>query len=219
MNMVSGKLWDGTLQPFYFLEGHELAGHFKGMAIILKEHGYANAHQLRTQCKDFNCPKATEPQAQLCCCWRILYNEPNFASVMSLVEQECIQQNFQVLFLPKFHCELNFIEQCWGCAKWVYRDFPPTKSEKEMEEYVMQALGSVNVELMWWWAFYFEHVHIWQLRTHPVSLIRCFVSWMPITVDSQDPRPLGQATDTRGTTNYLIQFLTSWIRSGLGLTH
>ncbi|OAX43516.1 hypothetical protein K503DRAFT_680822 [Rhizopogon vinicolor AM-OR11-026] len=25
------------------------------------------------------------------------------------------------IFLPKYHCELNFIEQCWGCAGRVYR--------------------------------------------------------------------------------------------------
>jgi hypothetical protein len=68
VNMAGGILPDGTPQAFYFPEGHEKAGRFKGMAAILEEHGYANAAQLRAQCKDFNCPKVPEPQEQQCCC-------------------------------------------------------------------------------------------------------------------------------------------------------
>jgi hypothetical protein len=128
---------------FYHIGVH--CGNFN---FILQERGYENAQQLRAQCKDFNCPKTAEPEDQHCCCRRILYNEPDFQSVVSTVEQECLQQGFQVLFLPKFHCELNFIEQCWGHAKRVYRDFPLSKSEVEMEEYVMNALSSVDVEMM-----------------------------------------------------------------------
>jgi hypothetical protein len=107
INMVGGFLHDGTPQSFYFPEGHELEGRFKGMANILKERGYANAHKLRAQCKDFNCLKVPEPEEQQCCCRRILFNELDFSSIVSVVEQECIQQQFQVLFLPKFHCELT----------------------------------------------------------------------------------------------------------------
>ena len=103
----------------------------------------------------FKCPKIFEPQ-QPCCCRRLLYNEPDFRSVVSLVEQECSQRNFEVLFLPKFHCELNFIEQCWGYAKRVYREFPPSKSDTEMEGYVMKALSSVKVETMRQLVLYFE---------------------------------------------------------------
>jgi hypothetical protein len=159
VNMAGGRLPDGSPQSFYFPEGHEKAGRFKGMAVILEERGYANAAQLLAQCKDFNCPKVPEPERQLCCCRRILYNEPDFKSIHSLVEQECIQRNFKLLFLPKFHCELNFIEQCWGYAKCVYRNFPPSKSETEMEIYIMQALASVPVETMRQLVFYFECMH------------------------------------------------------------
>ena len=118
INMTGGKFHDGSPQSFYFPEGHIHKGCFKGMVIILKEHSYAYAQHLCAQCKDFKCPKIFEPQ-QPCCCWRLLYNEPDFQSVVSLVKQECSQHNFEVLFLPKFHCELNFIEQCWGYAKRV----------------------------------------------------------------------------------------------------
>jgi transposase len=37
--------------------------------------------------------------------------------VESLLETYCKSCGVNVIFLPKFHCELNFIEQCWGYAK------------------------------------------------------------------------------------------------------
>ncbi|KAF8236176.1 hypothetical protein L208DRAFT_1253078, partial [Tricholoma matsutake] len=40
---------------------------------------------------------------------------------------------FQILFLPKFHCELNIIKQCWGHAKRQYQIFPPSSKEDDLE--------------------------------------------------------------------------------------
>jgi hypothetical protein len=36
IRIANGRFADGTVQSFYFLEGHEHAGTFKGMAEILK---------------------------------------------------------------------------------------------------------------------------------------------------------------------------------------
>ncbi|KAF9221496.1 hypothetical protein BS17DRAFT_711193 [Gyrodon lividus] len=55
-----------------------------------------------------------------CCCRRMLYNEPDFDNVQSTLELACASEGVHVLFLPKLHCELNFIEQCWGHAKRTY---------------------------------------------------------------------------------------------------
>ncbi|KAG2348635.1 hypothetical protein BDR05DRAFT_973668 [Suillus weaverae] len=42
----------------------------------------------------------------------LMYTQPDFAKVESNLEA--------MFFLLKFHCELNFIEQCWGCAKRLF---------------------------------------------------------------------------------------------------
>ncbi|KIK80836.1 hypothetical protein PAXRUDRAFT_63299, partial [Paxillus rubicundulus Ve08.2h10] len=48
----------------------------------------------------------------------------------------------------KFHCELNFIEQCWGCAKCIYWQFHTSTKEADLEQNVCKGLGSVTLELM-----------------------------------------------------------------------
>jgi hypothetical protein len=113
VQMTNGILADGSSQCFYFPHGHPRAGVFKGMAIILEERGFSKASDLQAQCKDFKCEKG----ATTCCCRRILYNQPDFVNVKSNLEIICEARGFQVIFLPKFHCEINFIEQCWGYAK------------------------------------------------------------------------------------------------------
>ncbi|KAF8582228.1 hypothetical protein K439DRAFT_1647663 [Ramaria rubella] len=130
---------DGTLQCLYFPTDHpDAPGVFKGMAIILEERGYANASKIRAECKGFKHAK----DASNCCCWQMLYNEHNFAAVESLLEITCKAHGFQVLFLPKFHCELNFIEQCWGYSKRIYRQFPISPKEEDLKRNVLTALKS-----------------------------------------------------------------------------
>jgi hypothetical protein len=53
-----------------------------------------------------------------------------------------------VIFLPKFHCELNFIKQCWGFAKRIYRKYPPSKDEKQLEQNLLSALAAVPLGTM-----------------------------------------------------------------------
>ena len=146
VKMSDGKLPSGGPQSFYFgpddPRGPE--GNFKGMVIILEERGFKDMDKVRAECKGFKCPKDT-PR---CCCCRVLFNQPDFVNVQSRLEDFCNSQGIQVVFLPKFHCELNFIEQCWGYAKRKYREYPSSSSEASLEKNVILALDSVPLETM-----------------------------------------------------------------------
>ncbi|OJA08883.1 hypothetical protein AZE42_12262 [Rhizopogon vesiculosus] len=89
-----------------------------------------------------------EPGAQRCCFRRMLYNEPDFTNIKSTLELTCESPEISVLFLAKFHCELSFIEQCWGHAKRTYRLRPPSTSEEALEKNPVDVLESVTVEQM-----------------------------------------------------------------------
>ncbi|KDQ59387.1 hypothetical protein JAAARDRAFT_126499 [Jaapia argillacea MUCL 33604] len=149
--LLKQKVWmgdaqfaDGRPQSLYFPDGHPRAGIFKGMAIILQERGFADAGTIRAECPKFKCEKG----ATQCCCRRILFNQPDFVNVPSTLETACQTRGYRVFFLLKFHCELNFIEQCWGDAKRKYRLNPPSSSEDDLEHNVVAALDSVSIVKM-----------------------------------------------------------------------
>ncbi|OAX32048.1 hypothetical protein K503DRAFT_750264 [Rhizopogon vinicolor AM-OR11-026] len=142
--MADGQLTDGTAQCFYFSEGHEHAGAFKGMAQILTERGSNGTHKLRAECPGFKCNPDIDP----CCCRRLLYKQPDYADIKSNLEIACEMRGHQVIFLPKFHCELIFLEQCWGYGRRVYRQFPLSSSEAVLKQNVIKALDVVPIITM-----------------------------------------------------------------------
>ncbi|KDQ28737.1 hypothetical protein PLEOSDRAFT_1075675 [Pleurotus ostreatus PC15] len=142
IKMSNGTLKDGQTQDLYFLKGHERAGVFKGMAVILQERGYGDMSKVRAKCAKFKCAV----NATNCCCRRMLYNEADFKNVRSLLEMQCEKRGFDVHFLLKFHCELNPIEQCWGHAKCVYQLNPPSSKVEDLERNMVAALDSVSLE-------------------------------------------------------------------------
>ena len=116
------------------------------MKIILQEWGLIlSMSKLHAECKKFNCPTNQEVR---CCLRHMLYNQPDFHEVKSHLEIICEARGYEVIFLPKFHCKLNFIEQCWGYAKRIYRHYPPSPKEADLEANVLSALESVPLESM-----------------------------------------------------------------------
>ena len=144
IKMGHGYFANGTPQDFYFPDGHPRAGVFKGMVVILQERGYTWANDLRAECLKFKCP----PGATRCCCRRILYMEPDFVNVKSLLEEHCAKRGFEVLFLPKFHCELNPLEMVWGRSKYYYRLNPPSTKEEDLEANMIESLEKVTIDEM-----------------------------------------------------------------------
>ena len=143
--MMGATFPDGSPQSLYFSPDHpHHPGKFKGMAIILEERGLHQYAKLRAECVGFKC---ADVHAN-CCCRRVLFNQPDFAAVKSMLEYTCEEQGVQVLFLPKFHCELNPIEMCWGYAKRLYRLLPESSREDALEKNSIESLDSVPLDSM-----------------------------------------------------------------------
>ena len=114
---------------------------FKGMKRILEERDFTDQADLHAECPQFKC---VDPMAG-CCCQHILFNQPDF--------QPQNQHSWNLwnhiatlpFFYPKFHCELNFIEQCWGAAKYQYRILSLTLNEAQMEKNVRVCLDGVDL--------------------------------------------------------------------------
>ncbi|THU99848.1 hypothetical protein K435DRAFT_818474 [Dendrothele bispora CBS 962.96] len=125
VKMKDGSFKDGTPQKLYYRQNHKkYPGHFKGMRVLIEEcrkkgHNLPDPSKLKAQCKGFRCPK-----------------------------EHCEARGYQVIFFPKYHCELNFIEQCWGYAKRIYRMFPLSSSEEDLEKNLIASLDAVPLVSM-----------------------------------------------------------------------
>lgn len=62
-----------------------------------------------------------------------------------LVREVIENRGHKVIFYPKFHCELNFIEMFWGAAKRYTRN-NCDYSFKGLEKIVPEALNSISLE-------------------------------------------------------------------------
>jgi len=113
-----------------------------------------DAGKLPAQCKDFKCP----PDADRCCCRRLLYNQPDFANVKSILQEHCERQGFLVQILPKYHCELNPLEMVWGRSKFHYQLSPPSTKEEDLHRNVVKALDTVTLTKMRRYMFLIQYL-------------------------------------------------------------
>ncbi|RPA93698.1 hypothetical protein L873DRAFT_1941720 [Choiromyces venosus 120613-1] len=72
----------------------------KGLREVLKEQSLWQTG-LRLDCKD---------KHNACCAWCLLDVQPDFQSQKGRLQEEIEHQGHSVVFYPKFHCELNWIE-------------------------------------------------------------------------------------------------------------
>ncbi|KAI0245324.1 hypothetical protein BJV78DRAFT_1277445 [Lactifluus subvellereus] len=147
--MCDGRLPNGNAQLLYFLDDHpSMPSWFKGMEQIICEHGLWPEGGLVAQCLDFKCPPGC---TDCCCCW-LLFTQADFIGQKSQREELIERHGHLCDFYPKYHCELNFIEQYWGAVKAQFHEAGQAKSIKEMEQTVIQCLDSVTLLQIWWFA-------------------------------------------------------------------
>jgi hypothetical protein len=82
----------------------------KGIKAVLTEQGL---YQMRLHGKCQKC----ESGATNCCNKHIFKLQLDFQQQKSLVKEVIEAAGHLCIFLPKFHCELNFIEFFWGTVK------------------------------------------------------------------------------------------------------
>lgn len=134
-----------VMQTMIFPADHPLyPNEPKGMKQVLVERGLWR-DKLTMACKD-KCNIA----ATACCATRMLDLQPDFKEQHSLVQEVIEEAGHLCIFLPKFHCELNFIEFFWGAVKRYLRENCDYTFET-LKTNLPKALDSVNITTIRKW--------------------------------------------------------------------
>jgi hypothetical protein len=133
------------VQPMTFPGRHpEFPNQPKGMKQVLEER-HLWTIGLLMKCRD----KCVVGSVN-CCAKRLLEAQPDFREQCSLVQEVIEAAGHLCIFLPKFHCELNFIEYFWGAVKKYLRDHCDY-TFTTLQENLPKALNSVAVETIRKW--------------------------------------------------------------------
>lgn len=105
----------------------------KGIRTILQERGKHKDERgqlLPLQCKYCRGNTTVEERQEglasglikeACCASYVLANEPDFLEQEEWLTEVVRGAGFEIIFYPKYHCELNFIEMLWGWIKSYHR--------------------------------------------------------------------------------------------------
>lgn len=133
-------------QSMVFPQDHPTnPGQPKGMKEVLRERGMWR-NGLLLLCRNAKC----SIEATSCCATRIMSLQPDFQAQRSLVQETIEAAGHLCIFLPKFHCELNFIEFFWGAVKKYLREHCDY-SYSGLQENIPKALESVNLSTIRKW--------------------------------------------------------------------
>jgi len=132
-----------------------LRGKAKGAEIILRERGLwplgvwrSDGMRLLLRCPTENGRSGYTPYRETelenkCCARSILAHQKDFRTQKGRLQEELESAHQEVIFYPKFHCELNFIEHFWCSAKWYTRE-NCEYSLKGLRRVLPEALDSVT---------------------------------------------------------------------------
>ena len=142
----------GEPQSLYFPDDHPtMPEWFKGMEQIIWERGLWPEAGLPAECPGFKCLDGKTD----CCCRRLLFNQPDFISQKSQLHKLIESCGHICDFYPKYHCELNFIEQYWGAAKLQFCVAGRSPTISVMEQKMRECLDGVPLNQIRWWAQFF----------------------------------------------------------------
>lgn len=82
-----------------------------------------------------------------CCCVWALSQCDDFKNVLNSVQELVLSLGHQVIFLPKFHPELNFIERFWSRLKWWLRAHFSFNLQKLIDK-MQEAFDSISLSLI-----------------------------------------------------------------------
>ncbi|KAG9127252.1 hypothetical protein FRC07_015158, partial [Ceratobasidium sp. 392] len=146
INMAPARFADGSPQELYYPMDYPkvlLRGQFKGLTTLLEERGVPNARKLKLRCPKDATRSGCPPGRTDCCAQQTMANQPDFLEQKTALQILAESHGCSVLYLPKYHCELNPIEQCWGAAKRTYRVSPFSSAEADLRKNMLASLDSV----------------------------------------------------------------------------
>jgi len=139
-------------QPMVYPPEHpHFPNQSKGIKAVLTE------HRLWQDGLRGKCHSKCDTGAIVCCHKHILEGQPDFQAQRPLVQEIIEAAGHTCLFLPKFHCELNFIEYFWGSVKKILRDEADGTFET-LKTNLPKALASVKLHTIQLWE---QHMHQW----------------------------------------------------------
>jgi hypothetical protein len=104
----------------------ELQGQPKGQKQVLLERGLwldfcTDGTKFLLKCPAKN-NKYTCDKAGKCCSTALLQSQPDVQNQRGWLQEEIKAAGYNVIFYPKFHCGVNFIERFWCAAKYYTRE-------------------------------------------------------------------------------------------------
>jgi hypothetical protein len=111
--LIRNSTWNGEIFNMQTPDGKQ-----KGIKTILVERG-AWIDGLLLECKN-GCPSDGQLKDK-CCARKLLSLQPDFKNQRPWLVEVVENRGHKIIFFPKFHCELNFIEMIWGYCKTFLR--------------------------------------------------------------------------------------------------